>query len=83
MKKILVPLLFLTSLAAGCSISEKSRESINAYATNSQAFVDLMRDGKTSREQEQKMLVQQADAFHALNYAENDVPLPAHLQQGE
>lgn len=46
------------------------------------AFTSLMKQGKTTREQEQAFILSNRKAWHSQNFALNGVPLPEDLKPG-
>lgn len=65
---------------SGCAlltgVPEEARSTAKENAELSDSFVTFMDAGQTTREQEQRFIRACRRAWHAQNYALNDVPLP-------
>lgn len=85
MRKTLLSItLFFGLAASGCtSIPPEAHDQARDNALISDAFVGLMLDDKTTREQEQAFILANRKAWHAQNFAMNDIALPEDLQEGE
>jgi len=85
MRKTLLSLVLLLGItSAGCtSIPQEALDQARDNALISDAFVGLMLDSKTSREQEQAFILANRKAWHTQNFALNDVALPPDLASGE
>lgn len=80
MLKKLVFILFLT----GCSsfwIPEEARTTARNNADKCNTFQLFMEFGKTTRTQEQAFIKAMRRAWHAQNFALNDVPLPPDVEE--
>tara|TARA_Y100001935_G_C16971202_1_gene344176 strand:+ start:84 stop:368 length:285 start_codon:yes stop_codon:yes gene_type:complete len=73
-------ILFLGLLVSGCSsIPQEAFQQPADNALITDAFVQQMEAGTTTRDQEQNFIRAQRKAWHAQNFALNDVPLPGDL----
>jgi hypothetical protein len=81
MKKTIISLLAVLMLSGCCSwcIPDKASEEATKNALLSDAFVTMMEQGKTSRDEEQSFIKSSRRAWHAQNFALNDVPLPPDI----
>lgn len=76
MKKII--LLCLVSFSA--CVPQQAFKQAETNALLCDMFVKNMDEGFTSREQEQKFIKANRNAWHAQNFALNDAPLPTDLE---
>lgn len=85
MKKAFLSLTLLFSLGFSgcCSVPQEARDQPKDNVIVSDAFVALMLQDKTTRKQEQAFIMANRKAWHAQNFALNDVPLPEDLQTGD
>lgn len=72
-------LLVLVLSMAGC-VSEVVESNVRNNSARSDAFLQRMDEGQTTREQEQDFIKANRVAWHALNYHLNDVDLPEDLR---
>lgn len=84
MKKTLFSLAMLMSLVvSGCTIPQEAFDQPQENVVISDAFVALMLDEKTTRKQEQAFIMANRKAWHAQNFALNEVPLPEDIETGD
>lgn len=62
----------------GC-VAQETKDAIVADAARTDAFVTLMSNGNTTRNDEQAFIRAQRKAFHAIDLGVNGNPLPADL----
>lgn len=66
---------------SGCSsVPPEALSQANENSLISDAFTLLMEQGKTTREQEQNFIKSNRRAWHAQNFALNEVPLPPDME---
>lgn len=83
-KSILSFMLLLGLASSGCSsVPEAALHQARDNALVSDAFVGLMLEDKTTREQEQAFILANRKAWHAQNFALNDVALPDDLASSD
>jgi len=76
--------VFLCFGSSGCAlltgIPPEAKQKADENAKLSDAFVTMMDAGSTTREHEQRFIRASRRAWHAMNYAINDEPLPRDIE---
>jgi hypothetical protein len=72
MKRIALLLLVLIALGGCCCLSDTEKAKVHENRVAMEAFVKMVDDGQTTREQEKKMLRVNLKNWLALDYAINE-----------
>ena len=80
MKNLVTLVVTLTLLSGCCSVPKEALDQANSSSVICDSFVGLMDHGHTTRDQEQDFIRATRKAWHAQNFALNDVPLPEDLR---
>ena len=80
MKYLTTLLLTITLLSGCCSVPKEALDQANSSSVICDSFVGLMDSNHTTREQEQDFIRATRKAWHAQNFALNDIPLPEDLR---
>jgi len=80
MKKLACLAVTLALLSGCCSVPKEALDQANSSSVIYDSFVGLMDNGRTTREQEQDFIRASQKAWHAQNFALNDVPMPEDLR---
>jgi len=83
MKKLAMLLTTLVMLNGCCTVPPQAKEQIGNNAIISDAFIALMENGDTDRNQEQAFIHANRRNWHALNFAVNEVPLTEDMDGGD
>jgi len=77
---LLLVLIYFPGCALICGVPPEAQSTAKENAHLCDSFVTMMDAGTTNREQEQKFIRAVRRAWHAQNYALNDMPLPRDVE---